>query len=67
MGGWCGADTADTTRKKTGMRLRPQVGGGCQAGRHGKKLSKVVQGEVWPLDRSLLMGEFPILTYDPVQ
>ena len=28
MGGWCGAHTADTTRKKTGMRLRPQ-GGGC--------------------------------------
>ena len=43
MGGWCGAHTADTTRKKTGMRLRPQVGGGvCQAERHGKKLSKVV-------------------------
>jgi hypothetical protein len=26
MGAWCGADMADTTRKKTGMRLRPQGG-----------------------------------------
>src|SRR5467141_3492489 len=25
MGAWCGAHTADTTRKKTGMRLRPYV------------------------------------------
>jgi hypothetical protein len=32
-----------------------------QAGHHGKKVSKVVEGKVWSLDRSLLMGEFPIL------
>jgi hypothetical protein len=32
-----------------------------QAGRHGKKVLKVVEGKVLPLDRSLLMGEFPIL------
>jgi hypothetical protein len=32
-----------------------------QAGRHGKKVSKVVEGKILPLDRSLLMGEFPIL------
>jgi hypothetical protein len=31
-----------------------------QAGRHGTKLSKVGYGEVLPLDRSILMGEFPI-------
>src|SRR5262245_53629767 len=36
-------------------------GGVCQAARHGKKVSKVVKGGVLPLDRSLLMGEFPIL------
>jgi hypothetical protein len=42
MGGWCGVHTADTARKKTGMRLRPHVGGVYQAGRHGKKLSQVV-------------------------
>jgi hypothetical protein len=28
MGGWCGAETTDTTPTKTGMRLRPQVGVG---------------------------------------
>jgi hypothetical protein len=40
-GGGCEADTADTTRKKTGMRLRPHVGGGvCQAARNGKKVLK---------------------------
>jgi hypothetical protein len=43
MGGWCGAYTADTTRKKTGMRLRLPVGGGVgQAERNRKKLPKVV-------------------------
>ena len=39
----CGAHTADTTRQKTGMRLRPHVGGGvCQTERNEKKWSKVV-------------------------
>ena len=61
MGGWCGVHTADTARKKTGMRLRLHVGARCQVELHGKKLSKVVEGEVWLLDRSLLMGECPIL------
>src|SRR2546427_11136623 len=32
MGGWCGAYTADTTRKKTGMRLRRPVGGRVPGG-----------------------------------
>jgi transposase len=32
----------EATQFATGMRLRPQVGGVCQAGHHGKKLSKVV-------------------------
>jgi len=45
MGVWGGASTADTTQKKTGMRLSPQVGSECaKRERNGKKLSKVVQG-----------------------
>jgi hypothetical protein len=60
MGAWCGAYLADTTRKKTGMRLRPQVGSGvCQTERNRKKWSKVAQGGVLPLDGSLLMGASP--------
>jgi hypothetical protein len=48
---------ADTTRTKTGMRLRPQVGGGvCLTERNEKKLSKVMIGGVLSLDKSLLMG-----------
>lgn len=36
---------ADTKGTKTGMRLRPFVGGGvCRAERNGKKLANVVQG-----------------------
>ena len=36
---------ADTKGTKTGMGLRPQVGGGvCRAERNGKKLANVVQG-----------------------
>src|SRR5215472_18354442 len=59
MGAWCGAYMADTTRKKTGMRLRPQVGSEvCQMERNRKKWSKVAQGGVLPLDGSLLMGAF---------
>src|SRR4029077_585590 len=57
---------ADTAHKKTGMRLRLQSEGVCQAERHGKKLSKVMQGEVLPLDRSLLMSEFPTLRWQSV-
>jgi hypothetical protein len=60
MGGWCGAHMADTARKKTGMRLRLQVGASVPGGTPRKKLSKVVEGEVLLLDRSLLMGAFPI-------
>src|SRR5215467_12791313 len=66
MGAWCGASLADTTRKKTGMRLRPQVGSGvCQRERNRKKWSKVAQGGVLPLDGSLLMGDFPIGGFSP--
>jgi hypothetical protein len=32
MGGWCGAHTADTARKKTGMRLRLPVGASVPGG-----------------------------------
>ena len=42
MGVWCGVRTADTTQRKTGVRLRPQSGGMCLAQRNRKKLSKVV-------------------------
>jgi hypothetical protein len=43
MGMWCGAQMTDTTHKKTGMRLRPQVGGEfAKRERNGKKLSKVM-------------------------
>jgi hypothetical protein len=60
-GGWCGAYIADTTCKKTGVRLRLPVGGGVQQEEHNRKShQKVYKGEVWPLDRSLLMGRFPI-------
>jgi hypothetical protein len=41
MGVWCGAHTADTTQKKTGMRLRPQVVGEfAKRERNGKKVVK---------------------------
>jgi len=43
MGVWCGAHTADTAHKKTGMRLRLQVGG-CVPG--GTPRKKVVKGGV---------------------
>lgn len=46
MGVWCGAQMADTTQKKTGMRLSPQVGVSLPSeSATEKKLSKVVQGE----------------------
>ena len=44
MGAWCGAYMADTTRKKTGMRLRPQVGSGYPERTTTGKRSKVVEG-----------------------
>jgi hypothetical protein len=57
MGVWCGAHMADTTRKKTGMRLRPHVGRECARWNATEKSrQKLRQGEVLSLDRSLLMG-----------
>ena len=59
---WCGAQMADTTQRKTGVRLRLPVGVEC-AKRNATENSgqKLCQGEVLPLDRGLLMGVFPIL------
>jgi hypothetical protein len=56
MGVWCGAETADTTPTKTGMRLRPQVGVGFAEQNATKKLSNVVARRLLPLDKSLLYG-----------
>jgi hypothetical protein len=39
-GGWCGAHTAGTARKQTGMRLRRQVGESVLGGTPRKKLVK---------------------------
>src|SRR6266566_7696615 len=59
MGGWCGATAADAIAMKTRMRLRSPIGGGvCLAEHNGKKCQKLCKGEVLPLDRSLLMGDF---------
>ena len=53
---------ADATGMKTRMRLRWPIGGGvCLLEPKGKKRQKLGKGEVLPLDRSLLMGDFPIL------
>jgi len=61
MGGWCGATAADAIAMKTRMRLRSPIGGGvCLAKHNGKKCQKLCQGEVLPLDRSLLMGDFSV-------
>ncbi len=61
MGGWCGATAADAIAMKTRMRLRSPIGGGvCLSEHNGKKCQKLCKGEVLPLDRSLLMGDFSI-------
>ncbi len=61
MGGWCGATAADAIAMKTRMRLRSPIGGGvCLSEHNGKKCQKLCKGEVLPLDRSLLMGDFSV-------
>jgi hypothetical protein len=40
MGAWCGVHTTDTTCKKTGMRLQPQVGSGVARADHNGKTVK---------------------------
>jgi len=42
MGGWCGAQAAGTTTRKTEVRLRPQSGGSVPRATQPEKLSKVV-------------------------
>jgi hypothetical protein len=61
MGVGCGASTADTTQKKTGMRLRPQVGGEfAKRERNGKKVVKSC-GHWFSLMGTFL--PFEIITY----
>src|SRR4030095_11179937 len=53
---------ADAMGMKTRMRLRWPIGGGvCLSERNGKKCQKLWKGEVLPLDRSLLMGDFSVV------
>jgi hypothetical protein len=48
---------ADTRGTKTGMGLRPHIGGGVRsAERSGKSSHTLCRGDVLPLDKSLLMG-----------
>jgi hypothetical protein len=58
LGGWCGAPTSDTARKKTGRCLRQPIEG---SGPGVTPRKKVVKRGVFPLDRSPLIGAFPIL------
>ena len=58
MGGWCGAQGADITTRKTGGRLRLQIWGVPGGTQQAKSCQKWWKGEVLPLDRSLLMGGF---------
>src|SRR4029450_4211393 len=51
---------------KTRMRLRWPIGGGVGLWeRSGKKCQKLGKGEVLPLDRSLLMGDFSVVLFRP--
>jgi hypothetical protein len=53
---------ADATIMKTRMRLRSHIGGGvCLSERNEKKCQKLCKGDVLPLDRSLLMGDFSVV------
>jgi hypothetical protein len=58
LGRWCGAPTSDTARKKTGRCLRQPIEG---SGPGVTPRKKVVKRGVFPLDRSPLIGAFPIL------
>jgi hypothetical protein len=55
---------ADATIMKTRMCLRSHIGGGvCRAERNEKKCQKLCKGDVLPLDRSLLMGDFSVVLF----
>ena len=55
---------ADATIMKTRMCLRSHIGGGvCRAERNEKKCQKLCKGDVLPLDRSLLMGDFSVVWF----
>jgi hypothetical protein len=59
-------NVADATIMKTRMRLRSHIGGGvCRAERNEKKCQKLCKGDVLPLDRSLLMGDFSVVLFRP--
>jgi hypothetical protein len=56
---------ADATGMKTRMRLRWPIGGGVCLREPKKKTSTLGKGEVLPLDRSLLMGDFSVVLFRP--
>jgi hypothetical protein len=59
-------NVADATIMKTRMRLRSHIGGGvCLSERNEKKCQKLCKGDVLPLDRSLLMGDFSVVLFRP--
>jgi hypothetical protein len=47
------------------MRLRWPSEGGVPSGTQRKKHQKLCEGEVLPLDRSLLMGDFSVVLFRP--
>src|SRR5215475_2750502 len=56
----------DATGMKTRMRLRwPSGGGVCPVEHNGKTCQQLWTGEVWPLDGSLLMGDFSVALFQP--
>ena len=57
-------NVADATIMKTRMRLSSPIGGGvCLSERNEKKCQKLCTGDVLPLDRSLLMGDFSVVLF----
>jgi len=67
MGGWCGAQGADITTRKTGVRLRLQIWGVPGGTQQAKSCQKLWKGEVLPLDRSLLMGGLSLVGFPPTE
>ena len=56
-------NVADATIMQTRMRLRSHIGGVCLSEHNEKKCQKLCKGDVLPLDRSLLMGDFSVVLF----
>src|SRR5262249_21481509 len=65
MGDWCGARSRRHGNENRDASAMAKRGWSVPSGTQREKCQKLWTGEVWPLDGSLLMGDFSVVLFRP--